>query len=95
LAICLLLHHNSRAERRQFANARRIPIIGLFVSISVLFGESVRFFLEAIMDNVRFPNAHTMLAVNLLSAIFLGGNDDCREDMIGVLCVTQPPRAVM
>jgi hypothetical protein len=83
----------------QFANARRIPIVDLFVSISVFFNESVCFLIEAILDHVRFPNPHTMFAIKLLCAIFIGGNDLCREIIIGVLlkrmlCVTPPPRAL-
>jgi hypothetical protein len=84
----------------QVPNTRRVPIVDLFVSISVLFEESVQFIIEAIADNVRFPNVHTMFSVNLLFAIFLSGNDLCKEVLIGVLlkrmlCVTPPPRQLI
>jgi hypothetical protein len=62
-------------------------------------GEAAAAFLGAIVDNLRYPNAHTRFASDLLFQIFEKGNDGLREVMLVVLfrrilCVTPPPRSV-
>jgi hypothetical protein len=58
--------------------------------------DSVRWIIVAIADQVRYQNAHTTIAMDVLTALYARGRDDVKEIVLlelvrRLMCVTPPP----
>jgi hypothetical protein len=76
-------------------------ITDFFVRVCDSFlGDDVRWVLVALIDQIRYRNAHTRLAIEIVKAIFNKCSDNVRELVIvelmrRVMCVTPPPANVL
>jgi hypothetical protein len=62
--------------------------------------EDVRWIIVALIDQIRYQNAHTLLGIEILRSMFKKCRDDVKELVVvelvrRVMCVTPPPGSVL